>query len=242
MNLTSIIIPNYNGRTLLADCIYSIRQHTDVPYEIIVVDNGSTDGSTEFCRQEQITFVSLPENRGFPAACNIGLQLSRGDNLLLLNNDVLVTREWLERMLDCLHSSADIGVVGPVTDYASGRQQLDVSGMQQEEVLAQFSTRDRGKWQVADRIVGLCYLMKREVFDRVGLLDERFSPGHYEDDDYCFRVRLEGYRLMIAGDSFIYHLGSKSFGKEDQEQVKELLIRNREKFIAKWGVDPSIYM
>lgn len=75
---TSIIIPTYNGLKLLEACVESIRQHTASPYEIIVVDNASTDDTAAFCRKNKLTFISLPENRGFPAACNLGLQLASG--------------------------------------------------------------------------------------------------------------------------------------------------------------------
>jgi GT2 family glycosyltransferase len=242
LNRISIIIPSFNGRQLLEDCIYSIKQYTDIPYEIIVVDNGSNDGTTDFCRQEGIIFVSLPENKGFPAACNIGLKVASGDTLLLLNNDVLVTPHLLSNMMNCLYSSEDIGIVGPLTNYASGKQQIEMPFDNTTDVAEQFNQINREKWQPVERIVGLCFLFKRELMERNGLLDEQFTPGHYEDDDYCYRARLAGYRLMIACDAFIYHLGSSSFGKQDQQAVKDLLARNHQKFMDKWGVDPILFI
>ena len=93
-----------------------------------------------------------------------------------------------------------------------------------------------------DRIVGLCFLFKRELMERIGLLDERYSPGHYEDDDYCYQARNLGYRIMIAGDVFVFHYGSASFGQQDESKVQQLIERNRQKFIEKWGSDPAVYM
>ncbi|MFS0723248.1 glycosyltransferase family 2 protein [Paenibacillus sp. 1P07SE] len=241
MSKTSIIIPTYNGKELLKDCLYTISQHTREPVEIIVVDNGSTDGTADFCRQERITFISLPANRGFPAACNAGLKLATGDALLLLNNDVLVTENWLGHMLACLNSAPEIGIVGPMSNYVSGRQQIREPFTNLEEMSARYSHQDPGKWQSVQRIVGLCFLFKRELLERVGLLDERYSPGHYEDDDYCYRARLAGYRLMIAGDVFIFHHGSASFSRENEARVRELIERNREQFVAKWQVDPAVF-
>lgn len=81
MTLTSIIIPTYNRLGLLRSCVESIRAYTDSPYEIIVVDNASSDETDAYCRANKLTFVSLPENRGFPLACNLGLQLAAGDEL-----------------------------------------------------------------------------------------------------------------------------------------------------------------
>ncbi len=88
------------------------------------------------------------------------------------------------------------------------------------------------------RIVGLCFLFKREVLNKVGLLDELFTPGHFEDDDYCYRARLQAFRLMVAGDSFIFHHGSSSFNQQGEGAVKALLETNLNKFINKWGFDP----
>ena len=108
---TSIIIPTFNGKDLLKDCIYSIKRHTEEPYEIIVVDNGSSDGTVDICRQEGIAFISLANNVGFPAACNKGLKIATGDTILLLNNDVIVTRNWLQNMFNFLNSETNIGIV-----------------------------------------------------------------------------------------------------------------------------------
>lgn len=242
MRKTSIIIPTYNGKELLKDCIYSIKRYTEQPHEIIVVDNGSSDGTGDICRQEGVTFISLANNVGFPAACNKGLKIATGDTLLLLNNDVIVSRNWLGNMLDCLYSSSEIGIVGPLTNYASGKQQVDMPYSNVEEMEQQLNEPDARKWVQVDRIVGLCFLFKRELMDRIGLLDERFSPGHYEDDDYCYRARQAGYTFKIAGDVFVFHHGSASFGKQDVGKLKRLIERNRQKFMEKWGVDPTIYV
>lgn len=242
MKKTSIIIPTFNGRELLKDCIYSIKRHTNEPYEIIVVDNGSSDGTVDICRQEGINFISLAYNIGFPAACNKGLKIATGDTLLLLNNDVIVTRNWLQNMLNCLNSETKIGIVGPLTNYASGKQQIDMPYTSLEEMSNQLNEPDASKWLQVDRIVGLCFLFKRELMDRIGLLDERYSPGHFEDDDYCYRARNAGYTFRIAGDVFVFHHGSASFAKQDMSQVKHLIDTNKQKFMDKWGVDPTIYV
>ncbi|WP_054956217.1 glycosyltransferase family 2 protein [Paenibacillus dakarensis] len=242
MKKTSIIIPTYNGKDLLKDCIYSIKRYTEEPYEIIVVDNGSTDGTVDFCRQEGVTFISLASNAGFPAACNKGLKIAAGDTLLLLNNDVIVSQNWLGNMLRCLNSRKDIGIVGPMTNFASGKQQMDMPYTNIEEMAKELNEPDDRKWRQADRIVGLCFLFKRELLEQIGLLDERFSPGHFEDDDYCYRARLSGYTFRIAGDVFVFHHGSASFGKQDTRQIEELIKRNRQQFIDKWGVDPAMYI
>lgn len=242
MNGTSIIIPTYNERQLLMDCIYSIREHTRIPYEIIVVDNASTDGTLDDLIREGISFVSFPENKGFPAACNAGLKLARGSSLLLLNNDVLLTPNWLDHLLTCLYHQSDIGIVGPMTNYASGVQQMKEPYTNMEDMILKFNVGNRGKYLEVKRLIGFCFLFKREVMDRIGKLDERFSPGHYEDDDFCYRARKAGYRLMVAEDTFIFHHGSASFGKKSEGQLQAIVERSRNLFIEKWGVDPREFM
>lgn len=245
MTLTSIIIPTYNGLGLLRACVESIRAYTRTPYEIIVVDNASSDGTDLYCRTNRLTLLSLPENRGFPLACNLGLQLAAGDELLLLNNDVIVSQGWLDNLKNALYSAPDIGIVGPVTNYASGRQQVktgytDIPGYHAEAGRANIP--DSGKWSETKRLVGLCFLFKRQLMDAIGLLDERYSPGHYEDDDYCYRARLHGYRLLIAGDCLVHHEGSASFKEVYSASLQELVERNRRIFMDKWHVDPAAFI
>lgn len=241
MTLTSIIIPTFNGLRLLRPCIESIRVHTGTPYEIIVVDNGSQDGTDEYCRTNKLTFISLPENRGFPVACNLGLQLASGDELLLLNNDVIVSQDWLDNLKNALYSAPDVGIVGPVTNYASGRQRVetaytDLAGYHAEALAV--NTQGSLGWMESRRLVGLCFLFKRELMEAIGLLDERFSPGHFEDDDYCYRARMRGYRLLIAGNCLVHHEGSASFKEVYSSEIQELVMRNRKIFMDKWHVDP----
>lgn len=238
MQLTSIIIPNYNGLKVLAPCIESIRKHVHTPYEIIVVDNGSTDGSAEYCLRQRVRLISLPFNKGFPDACNYGMLTASGDALLMLNNDTLLTDRALSNMLRCLFSERSIGIVGPISNYASGKQQMEEPFTTIDDMEKRYNMPNSAKWQEVNRLVGLCFLLKRELMDQIGLFDPRFAPGHYEDDDYCYRARQAGYRLMLAGDAFIYHEGSVSFAKESEERLKQLLETNRQKFIDKWGINP----
>jgi GT2 family glycosyltransferase len=244
MTRASIIIPTYNRLDLLQNCISSIRKHTDTPFEIIVVDNASTDGTADWLRREKLTFISLPRNEGFPIACNKGLQLSSGDTIVLLNNDTLVTPCWLNNMTEALYSSPDVGIVGPITNYASGSQQVhypfeDIAEFQR--IAAEVNVSDRTKWKRVERIVGICFVFPRSLMEKIGLLDERFSPGHYEDDDFCLRTRLHGYSLLVCHDTLIYHEGSASFKSEGSQQ-QQLVERNYQLFMDKWQLDPRVFI
>ncbi|BBI35024.1 glycosyltransferase family 2 protein [Cohnella abietis] len=245
MTKASIIIPTYNRLDLLQNCVSSIRKYTDTPYEIIIVDNASTDGSAEWCRREKLAFISLPRNEGFPIACNKGLRLSSGDTLVLLNNDTVVTPNWLSNMTAALNSSSDVGIVGPVTNYASGSQQVHYPFEDVEEfqrIASEVNIQDHSKWKRVERIVGICFVFNRSLIEKIGLLDERFSPGHYEDDDFCLRTRLHGYSLLVCHDTLIYHEGSASFKREGIAEQQLLVERNYRMFMDKWHVDPRSFI
>ncbi|GAB6991516.1 glycosyltransferase family 2 protein [Paenibacillus pini] len=245
INLTSIIIPTYNGLHLLKTCIESIRTYTSEPYEIIVVDNASTDGTSQYCIREKITFVSLPVNMGFPKACNLGLAAASGNRLLLLNNDVTVTANWLRNMTIALYSAADIGLVGPVTNEASGIQKVEIEFQNKAEFQQQAAVNnvsDPSRWREVKRVIGMCLLFTRDMMRNVGVLDEAFSPGHYEDDDYCYRIRAAGYRLIVCADVLVHHEGSASFKKHSTEDISELIDRNYRLFIHKWQVNPHQFI
>jgi GT2 family glycosyltransferase len=245
MSAISIIIPTYNRIDLLQRCVESIRQHTALPYEIVIVDNASTDGTGDWCRREGIIFLSMPKNEGFTIACNKGLQLCSGDTIVLLNNDTVVTDNWLSNMHNALCSSKDVGIVGPVTNYASGSQQVnypfeDLAEFQR--IASQVNRSDSSKWRRVERIVGICFVFKRSLMETIGLLDERFSPGHYEDDDFCLRTRMHGFSLIVCHDSLIYHEGSASFKREGVIEQQLLVERNYRKFMDKWHLDPRAFI
>jgi len=241
----SIIIPTCDRLDLLRVCVDSIRKHTAVPYEIIVVDNGSRDGTVSWCRDEKLAVVSLAANEGFPAACNKGLRLASGDTLVLLNNDTVVSARWLDNLSAALYSSPEIGMVGPVANYASGRQQVryPYSDLEQfQQVAAKANVSDPGKWERVDRLVGFCLAFRRELMERIGELDERFSPGHFEDDDYCLRARRHGFGLLMCRDCLIHHEGSASFKQYGTAAMQQLVERNRRLFMEKWQVDPHDFL
>jgi FkbM family methyltransferase len=236
--LTSIVIPTHNELACTRLCLDSIRRFTDEPYELIVVDNGSSDGTAQYLRsQEGVKVIANPENRGFPAACNQGLRQAKGRQLLLLNNDTVVTTGWLRRQLRALHSDPRVGLAGPCSNCVSGEQQVpvtyeDLSGL--DDFAWDWGLAHDGELTDTDRLIGFCLLLRREVLDRVGLFDERFGIGNFEDDDYCRRALRAGYRAVIACDAFVHHEGGRTFLGSGID-LAALLERNQELFREKWA-------
>ncbi|WP_094605997.1 hypothetical protein SPSIL_050840 [Sporomusa silvacetica DSM 10669] len=242
--ITSIIVLTYNKLDYNKLCIESIRQYTEPDsYEVIVIDNHSTDGTVEWLQgQQDIRLILNSENVGFPAGCNQGLKAAKGNSVLLLNNDTVVTPNWLSNLKKCLYSSNDIGAVGAVTNSCSNFQSIPCEYSSIEEMIGfsrQVNNSDPELWEDRARLVGYCMLIKAEIINKIGLLEEAFSPGNYEDDDYCLRIRNAGYRLVLCRDTFIHHFGSVTFG-EQTNQYNSLLKANRQKFVEKWGLAPHL--
>jgi O-antigen biosynthesis protein len=243
VNKTSIIILTHNKLEYTKLCIESVRLYTNPDcYELIVVDNASNDGTKEWLlNQSDVITILNDDNVGFPKGCNQGINAASGDSILLLNNDTIVTPNWLTNMLTCLYSSEAIGAVGPVTNNCAYSQRIKTTYTNIEEIqqfAKEFNKLDKTKWNYSLKLIGFCMLIKREIIEKIGLLDERFTPGNFEDDDYSFRIWSAGYQLIICRDTFIHHFGSISFG-EKSKQFNDLLNINERKFEEKWGFNST---
>lgn len=163
--------------------------------------------------------------------------MAKGQTICILNNDILVTPNWLSNLLNCLQSDDKIGMVGPVTNFISGEQLIEVPYQSIEDMYSFAATHNvpnAGKWQGTDRIVGFCLIFRRELFEATGYLDEGFEIGNFEDEDYVLRVRLNGRKLVIARDTFIHHYGSVTI-RELGDQIESINDKNAAFFRDKWG-------
>jgi GT2 family glycosyltransferase/tetratricopeptide (TPR) repeat protein len=235
---TSIVILTWNELAYTKACVASIQRHTPEAHELIFVDNGSTDGTREWLATVPgAKVIANATNVGFAAGANQGIRAASGERVLLLNNDIIVTEGWLSGLAHHLDADASCGLVGPISNYVSG-QQLDESARYDsipamEEHARSVRTRSRGRSREVRRLVGFCLLARAEVFRTVGLFDEGYSLGNFEDDDFSMRCVLAGWRLRIAGDVFIHHFGSRTFAgnKIDYRAAME---KNRAYFLEKW--------
>jgi GT2 family glycosyltransferase len=239
----SIVILTWNQLPFTKECLASIERHTPEPHEVILVDNGSSDGTAPWLRdlvrgRENYFLIENSENRGFSKGCNQGIEAAQGTHILLLNNDTVVAPNWLSGLMECLHSAADVGIVGPMTNSISGIQMVPAVGYADTTALddyaVDFRRKYRGRRIPLRRIVGFCMLFRKDLMERIGLLDERFGSGNFEDDDYCLRAALAGYRNLVAGDVFIHHHGSASF-KGNGIDFSRAMTGNQGLFSRKWS-------
>ncbi|WHY95324.1 glycosyltransferase family 2 protein [Peribacillus simplex] len=236
--LTSIIILTRNGLAFTKECISSIFRHTRENFELILVDNGSTDGTLEFLKTlPNSKVIANKKNKGFSGGCNQGITIARGENIVLLNNDTVVTNEWLCRLLCQLNKNPSIGIVGPRSNNVVSHQAIiptPYTTMDQMQKFANEWTQkhDQQGYEV-DYLSGLCMIFKRSLIDMIGGLDERFSPGYFEDADFSIRAQISNRELWVANDVFIHHYGSSSFRLNRALQNK-IILDSQKKFFLKW--------
>lgn len=238
--LTSIVIATFNQLWATRQCVDSILSRTDEEIELIFVDNGSTDGTPGYLRSIPGAKVILnPDNRGFAPAVNQGLQIANGRQLLLLNNDCVVTTGWLGGLLEALHDDPSNGLVGPLSNNVSGEQQIAVmySDLTSLDGFA-WDLRSNRQLTETNRLVGFCLLFRRDVMDRIGLLDEQFEIGCFEDDDFCRRAQAAGYRAVIANHVFVHHFGSVTF-RGSNADFAGIMTKNEQRYLSKWSSSSS---
>ncbi|MGQ9472612.1 MAG: glycosyltransferase family 2 protein [Candidatus Caldatribacteriaceae bacterium] len=241
----SLIILTLNNLGYTQKCLESIYRYTPQDYEIIVVDNGSVDGTIEFLRnQPNVKLIQNDDNLGFALGNNRGLLEARGNYIVFLNNDVVVTEGWLTRLISCAESDPRVGIVGPRSNYVAGHQMVqnvpygeDMKRMQ--EFAKEWSQNRMKQWEYTNRVIGFCMLVKREVVDKIGGFDPTFGLGNFEDDDFCIRAQIAGFRIKVAHDVFIHHFGSRTFQGEQIDYL-ELMYTNWEKFKAKWDLSQKL--
>ena len=240
--VVSIVILVLNQLEHTRLCLESIAAHTPLPHEIIVVDNGSTDATPEFLATWQaahshVTVIRNESNRGFAGGNNQGISLARGEYVLLLNNDTVVTAGWLEAMLAVCAQHPATGIVGPVSNRVSGPQLIEKAAYKNLPEMHIFAGNHRqanaGQSFEIARAVGFCLLARRAVIARIGGLDENFGSGNFEDDDLCIRAQLAGFHIRIARDAFVHHTGSQTFAGEKID-YRRSMVRNWDIFRSKW--------
>lgn len=219
--MISVVVPVHNGLEFTRGCLRSLLLVRRAgPFEIIVIDNGSTDGSAAWLAMQErkhpcLRWLRLRRNHGFAAGCNHGLRTARGEFLMILNNDTIVPPDLLEKLSAAWQTHEKAGLVAPVSNFVNGLQLVPLASGEGPEDLAKIVTRlerdARGMVGESTCLSGLCLFAHRDFYETVGPFEESYGIGNFEDDDLCLRARLAGYRLLIARDAFVYHFGHKTF-------------------------------
>ncbi|MDR7420598.1 MAG: glycosyltransferase [Armatimonadota bacterium] len=240
----SIVIPTHGNPYLTRLCLDSIARNTSWPhYEVIVVDNASSDGTGDFLRDHEardprVRCILNERNEGFARATNQGLAAASGEYLVLLNNDTIVTRGWLGTLVRYLEQHPDVGLVGPATNQVGNeaRVMVDYTNIEEMEAFAARYTHDHAdQARDLEMLAFFCVVMPRRVWQIVGPLDEQFGLGMFEDDDFCLRVRQAGYRVVCTDAAFVHHFHGATMRRLGDDAYVRLFEANRAKFEAKWG-------
>jgi len=216
----SIIMLTFNNLDLTRICLESIYKKTGYPnFEVIVVDNASSDGTREFLIENKSQFPNIKiilndNNEGFARGNNRGFHEAKGEFVVFLNNDTIVTHGWIGRLIRHIERDPTIGMIGPTTNEIANEARIDVpySNLDQIDAFAYKRAIEYAEKGFDIKVLAMfCVLIPTKIFKEVGRLDEQYEIGMFEDDDLALRVKNAGYRLVCAEDVFIHHYGCAGF-------------------------------
>lgn len=228
MKRCDIIIPVWNEPESTRECITRIKKYTRYPYKVIVIDNGSANPAKEYLENLKNEFneyflIRNNKNMGFVKAVNQGIKASRADYTCILNNDAYATEGWLKNLIETTEKSLEnIGLTNP-TSNIFGKASCD--GRKYE-------------YQELDFCRGFCMLVKKEVIEKIGLFDEIFGMGYFEEKDFSMRAKEAGYISVRAKTSFVFHKDKLSFDKLKERD--EIFKRNEDTYNKRWGKAQNI--
>ncbi|HSV16862.1 MAG TPA: glycosyltransferase [Casimicrobiaceae bacterium] len=240
----SIIVPVYGQSLVTFTCLKSLHAHTSGAFEVIVMDDASPEPvQVELREVTGVRFERNATNLGFIGNCNRGAELARGEILVFLNNDTIVTRGWLDALVEPLDRTPAAGLVGARLVYPDGRLQ-EAGGLVWRDGSAWNYGRDddpnRPEYNYVrevDYCSGACLAIARELFASLGGFDRRYAPAYYEDTDLAFAVRAAGRKVLYQPRATIVHFEGRTSGTDPTTGVKRHQVLNREAFAAKWAAE-----
>lgn len=244
MKTVAVIIPNYNGKKYLADCFNSLKKQTYRDFRVIMVDNGSTDGSCQFVRDNypRAEVIELSENTGFANAVNVGIKSCSEKYVFLLNNDTICDEGAIEALVKLMDKRADVFSVQAKMLQIKAPHPIDDAGDFYSAMgwgFAQGKDKNNTFFSKRCGIMSACAgaaMYKREILDEIGLFDEAHFC-YLEDIDIGYRARLYGYKNMLEPAAIVYHAGSASSGSRYNAFKVELTAANNLYFMYKnWNL------
>lgn len=230
----SIIIVSYNGRRFLGKCLASVLQQNYPNYEVLVVDNASSDGSVEFVEQEfsTVRVIRNETNLGFGGANNVGASRATGEYLAFLNQDTVVEPDWLAELLTPLEEDPEAALATSKILLMAQPDKINTCGNQTHYTGLSFCrgvgqpADNFDQLEIVDAVAGAAFLIRKSVFEKIGRFDERFFL-YMEDIDLSWRARLAGYTCLYVPNSVIYHEYALTFGPDKsfyQERNRWLML------------------
>lgn len=210
----SIIIPLYNGEKVIGDCMDAVLESTYKNFEVLVIDDGSSDSSAQKVSlyiNDRIALFRNRRNGGFGKAVNIGMGKAKGEILVLLNMDTIVGAAWLSELIEAIMSEEDIGIAGSKILYMDGHViqhaggTVDDIGRSYHIGRGEFDNGQYDKPKDVEYVCGAAIGIKREALQRVGNFDEKFLPLYYEEIDFMIRAKKAGYRTIYAPSAKLRH-------------------------------------
>lgn len=240
--LVSIIIVNWNGESIIGECLSSVAKTSYPNIETIVVDNNSADKSIEVIRKySNVSLYRNGQNSGYTGGNNIGFQIAKGKYVVTLNNDMVVDPEWLTRPVDLLEKYRDVGIVSCRQMQYFQPELIDslFNELKSDLSFSPFGFNKKHKFSKLSSTSGLVLcanggsaILRKEMLDQIGGFDEHFF-GYYDETDLCFRAFLRGWKCVYEPDSVVFHMGGSSF-KQNEPRRYYLRERNRFWFIYKF--------
>lgn len=218
--LVTVVIPNWNGAHHLPACLESLQRQTYPQVEVIVADNGSADGSLNLLARDypKVRVLALGQNLGFTGACNAGMQVARGDFVILLNNDTEADRRWLEEVVAAFQRHPEAGIVASKMLLFDQRDTFHTAGdfYRMDGVPGNRGVwqKDTGQYEAEEYVFSACggsAAYRKTMLEQVGLLDEDFFYS-CEDLDLAWRAQLAGWRCLYAPRAIVYHKLSATGG------------------------------
>ena len=233
--LISIIIPHFNGKEILSDCLISIQKNNYKNIEILVVDNGSTDGSQQMLRKDfaAVRLIQNNENKGYAGGCNTGIINSNGEIVFLLNNDTVLAPDVISRMEQMFNADQSTGIVQPKIRSIQKKENFDYSGGAGGELdifgypvvrgrLVDNIEKDDGQYDKSNREIfwatGTACMIRKSIFNEIGVLDEDFF-AHMEEIDLNWRAHLAGYKSAVCTETYLYHYSGYTLSAASSQKM-----------------------